>query len=73
MGNEHWPELADNHWAQSLGAEWAWEPKTVPRWGSPNPQFVQIRVAVRKNCITRLSVCGLQVACSGFILDFISR
>lgn len=36
MGNEYCPELADNHWAQSLGAEWAWEPKTVPRWSSPN-------------------------------------
>lgn len=32
---------------KALGAEWAWEPKTVPRWGSPNTLFVQIRVAVR--------------------------
>lgn len=47
MGNEHCPELADNHWAQSLGTEWAWEPKTGPRWGSPNTQFVQTCVAAR--------------------------
>lgn len=46
MGNKHCLELADNHWAQSLGAEWAWEPKTVPRWGSPNTELVQNCVAV---------------------------
>lgn len=47
MGNEHCSELAGNHWAQSLGAEWAWEPKTVPRWGSPDTQFVRTCVAAR--------------------------
>lgn len=59
MGNEHCPELADNHWAQSLGAEWACDPKTVPRWGSPYAACADLCGSERR---TVLPVC-LCVVC----------
>lgn len=73
MGNEHCPELADNHWAQSLGTEWAREPKQGPGGVLLIHSLCKLVWQREENSVTRLSVCGLQVACGGFSLDFISN
>lgn len=72
MGKERCLALADSHSAQSLGAEWTREPKSVPGQGSSNTGLVQICVAVRGELCYRF-VRGLRVVCRVISLDLIGN